>query len=1250
MSNGTGIALCAIPFLKTMTPSLLRREKFVTRLSLAVTGAAALLLAWSVGTVAGTAADEGRSLAVAEAILFGLLAGFLVYGNACYQVARLGYLSRLGRHQARCENDDAPEREGPAPGLTLLVPSYKEEIDVIRQTLWSAALQTYPNKRLVLLLDDPPQPKTPEDREALLAARALPATMQAALDAPRRVLAEARAEFDGRRSVGSVNLFRECAELADCYRRVADWFSFQAKHSSTGTHTDVWFAEHIFGRPAEAYLEQAAQWAQRRKRIADFHADALAAEIERAYAALAGRFQVEIEVFERKRYRNLSHEPNKAMNLNSYLGLMGRRVRVVEESGHLTLSETAEVEQSRVIPESPYVITLDADSLLLPDYAERLIRIMERPGNERMAVAQTPYSAFPNAPGPLERTAGATTDIQYLVHQGFTEYGATFWVGANALLRKTALDEICVEEPAGGGIIRRYIQDRTVIEDTESTVDLVAKGWTLFNHPERLAYSATPPDFGSLIIQRARWANGGLIIFPKLLSFLRRAPKTAATAVQGLLQTHYLTSLAMAPLSVLLLLVIPFSSELMTVWMPLAALPYFALYARDLSLNRYRPGRDLLRVYALNLLLIPIHLGGALKSLQQAVTGGKIPFKRTPKVAGRTGTPALYLLLEYGLMLGSLALAAGYGASGRWISATFALLNAALMLYGIRQFVGFAESAEDIRASWLLRWRGMQESLSSLAVTRSVNRLLADSIQSLQRLLPRTSPSRFFSIPLVWWCVALVEVLAPAGVLGGDGASPNPIVLENRKSGTTSWIISTPARRHEIEGYASATSVNRGDSIKLFVHTEAPAYVATIYRMGWYGGAGAREVVAPLRLEGRRQPPPVVDATTGLVECRWENPIVLHIPAQGPDAADWLSGVYLTKLTAEPTGESSYILFVVRDDARPSDFLYQSSVTTFQAYNNWGGKSLYDYNSEQGGAVMVSFDRPYAIGREPVDALSVGAGAFLQGWEYNMVRWLEREGYDVTYATNLDVHRDPALLSSHRAFLSVGHDEYWTGRMRRHVEQARDRGVHLAFFSANTCYWQIRLMPSRLTGVPDRIIVAYKGKAPWQDPVLFDGDPANDRLATTRWRSAPVNQPEAALLGGMYLEGEEAVDGNLVVVNSSHWMMNGTGLKQGDVLPGLLGYEVDGEDSTSPPNRVVLTRSPVGSRMATSTLYEAASGALVFNSGSMQWIWGLDDFHVDGRGEPRTHPGLQQMTRNLLSRLGQPVSSVLAQGRSGDGR
>ena len=206
-----------------------------------------------------------------------------------------------------------------------------------------------------------------------------------------------------------------------------------------------------------------------------------------------------------------------------------------------------------------------------------------------------------------------------------------------------ALDDIAVLRKQGTGQIPCYIQDGTVIEDTESTVDLIAKGWRLFNYPARLAYSATPNDFGSLLIQRGRWANGGLLIVPKLLRYLWKAPKDSRTLNEAFYRFHYLTSLAGAPLSVLILMTVPFSSTLTSVWLPLTALPYFLLYGRDLSLMGYDGCRDLFRVYALNLLLIPIHLSGACKSLRQKLTGQKTPFQQNPEGKRQNqGPPRLY--------------------------------------------------------------------------------------------------------------------------------------------------------------------------------------------------------------------------------------------------------------------------------------------------------------------------------------------------------------------------------------------------------------------------------------------------------------------------------------------------------------------------------------------------------------------------------------------------------------------------------
>src|SRR3989442_1216768 len=334
------------------------------------------------------------------------------------------------------------------------------------------------------------------------------------------------------------------------------------------------------------------------------------------------------------------------MNLNSYLGLMGRSFRDVVTPAVQMLCEEADQALAELsVPDADYVLMLDADSILHPDYAIRLTHFMEQPGHERIAVAQTPYNAFPNAAGALERIAGATTDIQYVIHQGFTHYRATFWVGANALARKRALEDIAVVDVERGYPIRKFIQDRTVIEDTESTVDLIDRGWQLYNYQERLAFSATPPDFGALIIQRQRWANGGLIILPKLIGYIERRPSRGRWFAEGLMRCHYLSSLAIVNVGLLVVLAFPLGEGLQTLWLPMTAVPYYVLYTRDLLQSGYRAS-DVLRVYALNLLLIPIHLSGALKSLHQAWTGRKTAFGRTPKTRGVTRVPRAYLVAE----------------------------------------------------------------------------------------------------------------------------------------------------------------------------------------------------------------------------------------------------------------------------------------------------------------------------------------------------------------------------------------------------------------------------------------------------------------------------------------------------------------------------------------------------------------------------------------------------------------------------
>ena len=229
------------------------------------------------------------------------------------------------------------------------------------------------------------------------------------------------------------------------------------------------------------------------------------------------------------------------------------------------------------IPDPDYVLTLDADSIVLPEYCLRLVHFLEQSEHNDVGVAQTPYSAFPGAGTRLERIAGATTDLQFLAHQGLTYYDATSWVGANAIIRKRALDDIVKISHIGNWEIRNYVQDRTVIEDTDSTLDLAIKGWRLLNIPERMAYSATPPDFGSLCIQRQRWSNGGLLILPKLFRLWRTRRRNGQRTRLGelFLRWNYMASIAWASLGLVILLAFPFTSTLISPLLGLVALPYF---------------------------------------------------------------------------------------------------------------------------------------------------------------------------------------------------------------------------------------------------------------------------------------------------------------------------------------------------------------------------------------------------------------------------------------------------------------------------------------------------------------------------------------------------------------------------------------------------------------------------------------------------------------------------------------------------
>ncbi len=472
-------------------------------------------------------------------------------------------------------------------------------------------------------------------------------------------------------------------------------------------------------------------------------------------------------------------------------------------------------------------------------------------------------------------------------------------------------------------------------------------------------------------------------------------------------------------------------------------------------------------------------------------------------------------------------------------------------------------------------------------------------------------------------------------------STANPVVLENQQPGTTAWKINNWATNNEIAGYASATSVNKGSSLDLKIAlANTGTYTINIYRLGYYGGNGGRLMLSTGVLSGQTQLPcQVTDTTTQLIECNWSTSYTLAV------GNTWTSGLYLANLTDQATGKQSQIWFVVRDDSRASDILFQSGFSTYLAYNEYGGldngsfvqRSLYGYSSTNGQpAYKVSLDRPFAqTTTRPLEYNSI------LYWERNMARWLESQGYDVSYATSLDVHTTAGLLLTHRTFLSVGHDEYWSLQMRNNVEAARDAGINLSFFSGNTAYWRVRFEPSS-TGQDNRVMVGYKD-AYTLDPVYQ----ADATQATNRWRELPTNRPENALLGVMYVGENNNLYGgfDFVVSNSSDAYYAHTGLKDGDVFSKLVGYEWDAAvvNSVIPTGLNVLSQSlvyPTGvvpgyplttTQISNAARYTAASGAKVFAAGSIQWVWGLDS---DGVAPARTDVRAQQMTVNILADQG----------------
>lgn len=506
---------------------------------------------------------------------------------------------------------------------------------------------------------------------------------------------------------------------------------------------------------------------------------------------------------------------------------------------------------------------------------------------------------------------------------------------------------------------------------------------------------------------------------------------------------------------------------------------------------------------------------------------------------------------------------------------------------------------------------------------------------------------------------------APAFAATGCGVAANPVVCENALPGTNPsvWDIDG-AGDSSIQGFSTDISANVGSTIGFKIDTDATAYTVSIYRSGWYQGLGARKITdVPVTASlPQNQPQCITDAATELYDCgNWAVSASWAIPA---DAA---SGVYFALLTRTDTGGTSHITFVVRNQASRSAVLFQTSDPTWQAYNTYGGSDFYQ-GAANGRAYKISYNRPIVTR----DANS--GRDFYYANEYPMVRFLEKNGYDVSYFSGVDTDRFGSLLKNHKVFLSVGHDEYWSGAQRGNIEAARDAGVNLQFLSGNEGYWRTRYEPSAdSSATAYRTLVSYKET--WSNAKI---DPSSEWTGT--WRdprfapqSAGAGKPENALTGTLYMSNFSDLAVTVSAKEGKSRLWRNTSLANlatnttATLAPHTIGYESNEDlDNGFRPAGLIRLSTTVGAvpqylqdfgnEVAAGTtthhltLYRAPSGARVFSAGSVQWTWGLDQNH-DGDGGP-ADVRMQQAQLNLLADMGaQPATrdtALAAATASGD--
>jgi len=386
---------------------------------------------------------------------------------------------------------------------------------------------------------------------------------------------------------------------------------------------------------------------------------------------------------------------------------------------------------------------------------------MESPGNERTAVMQTPYTAVPNTPYVLERAAGATTDIYFYVTEGMGFARAGFWVGASATIRKEALLDIATTHEERGYTFPVYIQDKTVIEDTGATIDLIRRGWRVENYPARLSYSATPADFGALVVQRRRWSNGGLIILPSLLRHLLSVRPTFRNMLEGLLRLHYLIMPACISISMLLMLVYPFDFKRVSSWIYLTLPPYLYLVCRDLRNTGYRR-TEIFRAYSLFVVLLPVVLTGVANSLIQIVFRVKAQFGRTPKIDQRTAVPLTCTSAIVALFGWSVMVSYDDYLRGDGMHAIFAFSNVLALGYGIVALIGLGAIGEDFVNAVVRPFRKL------VPISRPAQDFPAVQTQRLRLLATQNHAREPRALPVAELPYIAGASLQPAGRVAND--------------------------------------------------------------------------------------------------------------------------------------------------------------------------------------------------------------------------------------------------------------------------------------------------------------------------------------------------------------------------------------------------------------------------------------------------------------------------------------------------